>query len=81
MIDRLFGEFGEVFIALVCGIDGIACLSGKEYRWLMHSIHEDQRLRVGRRAHQMYLIRASDPERECQIANGDYPAKVYAAIS
>jgi hypothetical protein len=80
-ITALRNELDEAFVTLVCGDDGIACLSGSEYQRVLD---DDPRIgewiRVARSPRQKYAVSGSDGERVCRIGDNEYPAKVYAAI-
>jgi hypothetical protein len=74
-------EFDDVFVTLVCGADGIACLSGSEYQRVLDDDPRDgEWVRVARSARQKYTVSGSDARSVCRIGDSEYPAKVYAAI-
>ncbi len=75
-ITRLSEEFVEVFICLMCGMDGIACLSAQEYVRL----EVGGSIRVGRGPRQKYTISSNNQSGVLRIANNGFPAKVHAAI-
>lgn len=80
-IDELCGELDETFIALVCGDDGVACLTSMEYRCVMHGESSaTEWIRVSRRPRQRYAVSGSDGQRVCRIGNREYPAKVFTAM-
>lgn len=80
-IAALRDEFDDAFITLVCGTDGIACLSGSEYqRVLDDDPRSGEWIRVTRSARQKYAVSGSDARSVCRIGDNEYPAKVYAAI-
>ncbi len=80
-IAGLRDEFDETFVTLICGTDGIACLSGSEYqRVLDDDPRNGEWIRVARSARQKYAVSGSDGRGICRIGDSEYPAKVYAAI-
>jgi hypothetical protein len=80
-IAALLKEFADAFITLVCGTDGIACLSGSEYRQLLgDDPGSGEWIRVARGARQKYAVSGSDGRRVSRIGDNEYPAKVYTAI-
>jgi hypothetical protein len=80
-IASLRAEFDDALVVLVCGFDGVACLSGVEYEKVLD---DDPRsgewIRVARSPRQKYSITGSDERRVCKIADNEYPAKVFRAI-
>jgi hypothetical protein len=80
-IAGLRDEFEDVFVVLVCGFDGIACLSCLEYqRVLDDDPRSGEWIRVARSSRQKYSITGSDDRRVCKIGDNEFPAKVYRAI-
>ena len=80
-ITALRNEFDDTFVTLICGTDGIACLSGSEYqRVLDDDPRSGEWIRVVRSARQKYAVSGSDGRSVCRIGDNEYPAKVYAAI-
>lgn len=71
-IVKLGDEFQEVFITLVCGFDGVACMSVQEYR----QVEGSESVRVARRKRQKYSISSGDSGRTLRIGNNEFPAKV-----
>jgi len=79
-IAELRAEFEHVFVALVCGLDGIACLDGAEYqRVLDDDPQAGEWIKVARAARQKYRITGSDDRTVYRVGNNEYPGKVYAA--
>lgn len=80
-IATLLKEFADAFITLVCGADGIACLSGSEYRQLLgDDPGSGEWIRVARSPRQKYAVSGSEGGRVCRIGDNEYPTKVYAAL-
>lgn len=80
-IAELRDEFADIFVTLVCGEDGIACLSGSEYRQVLNDDPQNgEWIKVSRRPREKYGISGSDGRTVCKIGDNEYPAKVYAAI-
>jgi hypothetical protein len=81
-IDELCCEFKEIFVALVCGTDGVACLSSAEYAHVLDGgSSASEWVRVSRKPRQSYTVTGCDGRRTCKIGNSEYPTKVYTAIS
>lgn len=74
-------EFESAFVALVCGLDGVACLDSAQYqRVLDDDPRAGEWIKVARSPRQKYRITGSDDRTVCRIGDNEYPAKVYAAI-
>jgi hypothetical protein len=80
-IARLQDEFREVLVALVCGLDGVACLRGFEYqRVLDDDPRSGEWIRVARSPRQKYAVTGSDQRQVFKVGDNEFPAKVYAAV-
>ncbi len=80
-IRQLRAEFEDVFVTLVCGLDGIACLAGVEYqRMLDDDAKSGEWIKVSRGPRQKYAVSGSDGRTVFKIGDNEYPAKVHAAI-
>jgi len=81
-IANLHEELLNVFVVLVCGADGIACLNYAEYKQLLD---EDFRpvewIKVSRRPREKYHLSGSDSVVEFTISDNEYPAKVHMALA
>lgn len=73
---KLGEEFQEVFIALICGFDGVACMSAQEYR----QVETSESVRVARGKRQKYSVSSGNNGKTLRIGNNEFPAKVFAAI-
>ena len=70
-----------VFIALVCGEDGIACLSISEYHTLLDDDFEPvEWIKAVRGAREKYRLSGSDSRRPFKVGDNEYPGKVYVAL-
>jgi hypothetical protein len=80
-IATLHDECNDVFVTLICGSDGIACLSSVEYqRVLDDDPRTGEWIRVARAPRQKYAVSGSDGRTICRIGDNEYPTKVYTAI-
>lgn len=75
-IEALSDKFGNVFVGLVCGFDGIACLTADEYLRLGAS----ESIRVARGPRQKYILSGGSQKKILRIGNSEFPTKVYAAL-
>jgi len=74
MADRL----DHVFIALVCGKDGIACLSFDELKIILNHDHNDHEwVRVSRRPREKYAVKGSDGKLKFKIAYNHFPERIF----
>lgn len=79
-IEALAAELRATFIALVCGTDGIACLSTAELgRVLDEDYQSVEWVRASRRPREKYSIRGSDDRRGFKVADSEFPSKVLKA--
>ena len=70
------------FVVLVCGEDGIACLSQLEYRALLDDQFESTGwIRASRRAREKYLLTGSEAHRKFRVGDNEFPSKVHEALS
>ncbi len=77
-IQKMKDEFGQVFVALVCGKDGIACLSFDELKHVLDDIHGDYEwIRVSRRPREKYTIKGSNGKLRFKVAYSDFPSKLF----
>jgi hypothetical protein len=68
-------------VALVCGSDGIVCLTGAEYqRVLDDDPRPGEWIKAARLSRQKYSITGSDDRQIHKIGDNEFPAKVYGAI-
>jgi len=78
-IDSLADRCVGVFIVLVCGIDGIACLELSEYRRLLdEDAKPGEWIKVSRRPRQKYTVTGSDLRRGLKIGDNEFPSKILA---
>lgn len=78
-ISNLSKEFKQIFIILVCNIDGIACLKLEEFKKLI-SIESDiflKWIKVSRLKNEKYSISGSDGKLNYKIGNSDFPDKIF----
>ena len=80
--ERLFGEYGELFVCLVCGRDGVAGLSMQEMRTVLDNNFEEQEsISVRRRLKTMYQVVGRDGELRGRISRQAVFEKIQAAIA
>lgn len=79
---RLREEFADVFVTLVCGPDGVACLSGRECQQVLDDDPKPgEWIKVSRAPRQKYAVSGSDGRTIHKVGNSEYPAKVLTAIA
>jgi hypothetical protein len=76
-IKKMANELDKVFVALVCGKDGIACLSFQELKNVLDDNHSDHEwIRVSRRTREKYSIKGSDGKLKFKIAHNHFPDRI-----
>jgi hypothetical protein len=81
-VAELRAQFEHVFIVLVCGFEGIVCLSAEEYqRVLDDDPRRGEWIKARRGPRQKYSVSGSDDREAFKIADNEYPMKVFDAIS
>lgn len=71
----------KVFVVLVCGEDGIVCLSAKEIEVLLdYGRADDQWIRIRRRMRESYTVEGSNGRLAHKIADSSYPEKMFAKV-
>lgn len=80
-ISDLRGELDEVFVILVCGFDGVACLSGAQYgRLLDDEFRPMEWIKAVRKSREKYTLTGSDSLASFKVADSDYPARIYRSL-
>src|SRR5688572_23273999 len=78
-LEELASSLEATFITLVCGSDGIACLSKSELGRVLDDDFQDvEWVKVSRRPREKYSIRGSDDRRGFKVADSEFPAKIFA---
>jgi hypothetical protein len=81
-LEELAARCEAVFLVLVCGRDGLACISRSELNRVLDDVYQETEwVRVSRRARQKYLITGTDDRRGFKVADSEFPAKVVTALS
>lgn len=79
-IAQLGRDYSAIFVVLVCGSDGIACLSEAE---LQRVLDDDYRamewVKAARRSREKYSITGSDGRKLFKVGDNEYPSKVLEA--
>jgi hypothetical protein len=80
-VAALRSEFEAVFIILVCGLDGVVCLTSAEYRQLLDdNFRPMEWIKAARSRHERYTLTGSDVVKALKIADSDYPLRIYEAL-
>lgn len=76
-IQDMYTEFGEVFTALVCHLDGVALINHAELKDILDDDHEGTEwISVKRQRGQMYSVCASNGKLKYKISLSSCPDKV-----
>ena len=80
-ISELRASFEHVFVALVCGFDGIACLTDAECAQRVgDSAHEGGWIRVERSLREKYAVTGSLDRKVRKVGDNEFPAKLLDAL-
>jgi len=78
-IEKMYTRFGEVFIALVCYLDGIVMLNYAELKTILDHAHKDSEwLNISRRKNKMYSVTGTDGTLDFKVSKTSCPDKVTA---
>jgi len=78
-IDLLKSNFGKVFLVLVCGDDGVVCLSYLELKQLLDNQHDPiEWISATRHKREMYSVKGSNGELDFKIGQSEFPNKLFA---
>jgi len=76
-IQSLYNEFGEVFIALVCNLDGVAVLNYAELKEILDHQHGDfEWISVSKTKRKMYSVSGSDGKLDFKVSLTSCPDKI-----
>ena len=78
---KMSEKFKQIFVTLVCGNDGIACLSFKEFKQILDNQHEDiEWVSVSRGARKMYSVKGRDGALAFKLGNNEFPNKLFSDV-
>lgn len=76
-IEEMHMAYGEVFVALVCYLDGVVMLSYAELKKILDTLHDEHEwISVSRPKNKMYCVAASDGELDFKVGKTSCPDKV-----
>ena len=71
-------KFKDVYLILICGKDGIACLNYEELKIVLDDNHEESEwLRIMRRRNEKYSVEGSDGKLTFKIAESKFLDKIF----
>lgn len=79
-IREMHKKFGEVFISLVCYLDGVVVLSYKELERLIEPYENSCWISVSRRKNKMYSVSSSKGELDFKISKSSCPDKILSYL-
>ena len=80
-LDRMRERSRAVLVALVCGSDGVACLTLSELGGLLEvGAGGVAAIRASRGRRQKYVISAGNRKNLMRIADNEFPTKIFAAM-
>ena len=78
-IDLLKSNFQKVFLVLVCGDDGVVCLTYSELKQLLDNQHDPiEWISATRHKREMYSVKGSNGELDFKIGQSEFPNKLFA---
>jgi len=79
-IEQMKEQMKNVFLLLVCGSDGIVCLSFDELKQILNDQHEPiEWISVNRNKREMYTVKGSGGDLGFKIGTSDFPEKIFDA--
>lgn len=80
-IEAMKERLEDVFVVLICGKDGMACLSYSEMKLALDDTHgEVEWLKAARRIREKYAISGSDGKLKTKIGDNEFPAKINSRL-
>jgi len=77
-IDFLKASFEKVFLVLVCGDDGVVCLSYTELKRILDNQHGlIEWISATRHKREMYSVKGSNGELDFKIGQSEFPNKMF----
>lgn len=71
-------KLDRVYVALVCGENGIASLSFQELKHVLDSVHDRYEwIRVSRRPREKYAVKGSDGKLLFKIGDNQFPVRLF----
>ena len=78
-IDFLKSNCEKVFLVLVCGDDGVVCLSYAELKQILDNQHDPiEWISATRHKREMYSVKGSNGELDFKIGQSEFPNKLFA---
>ena len=76
-IVTLYEKCGQVYIAFVCGDDGIACIDFDELKSILDEHHEEQEwVSVSRKLNQNYRVKGNDGIYSKALSRANFPKNI-----
>ena len=80
-IRKMKNCLSDVFIVLICGKDGIACLNYAELKYALNdNCGTDEWLKASRRTREKYAISGSDGKLRTKIGDNEFPLKIFSLL-
>jgi hypothetical protein len=81
-IAKLASECSAVFVALICGSDGVACLSHAELRRVLDDdVRAAEWVKAARQKREKYAITGSDGRKCFKVGGNEFPGKILSELS
>lgn len=71
----------NIYLILICGRDGIACIEYEELKQILDEYYEDvEWVSASRLKREQYTIKGSNGKLDFKIADTDYPKKIFEKL-
>ena len=71
----------NIYLILICGRDGIACIEYEELKQILDEYYEDvEWVSASRLKREQYTIKGSNGKLNFKIADTDYPKKIFEKL-
>ena len=71
----------NIYLVLICGKDGIACIEYEELKQVLDEYYEDvEWVSASRLKREQYSIKGSNGQLDFKIADTDYPRKIFEKL-
>jgi hypothetical protein len=68
----------RVYVALVCGKDGVSCLSFDELKHVLNNVHDrNEWIRISRKPREKYAVKGSDGKLFFKIGDNQFPSRLF----
>ena len=78
---RAKDQFGVMYLAFVCGRDGVCCIEFDQFKSVLDYVHDKvEWVRIIRKKNECYAVRGSDGELKGKISDSDFPRVILSRL-